>query len=454
MRAFFIMWIGQFISMIGSELSFFGLGVWIFEQTGKATPFALIALTGNLPRLLLSPIAGVVADRYNRRLIMIITDTMSAITTLAAVFLLATNSLQIWHVYVIALISSIGGAFQEPAHQASITMLVPKKQLGRASGMMEMAGAVSRLIAPLFAGILYVTVKLHGIFLFDFVTFFFAIGALMLIRIPQPKMEQTEAAQGGFKATLSQAAYGWKYIVARGGLISMLIYFALVNFLLNLAAVLSSPLILSFASAGEYGAIQSVIGLGMLVGSIVMSAWGGPKRKMYGVYGFIALMGVGLAIIGFRPSIFVIGAGYFVFMFALPFASGSSRAIWQSKVAPEVQGRVFATRSMISTCMMPIAFLLAGPLADQIATPLMSEGGALASTFIGQLIGVGVGRGVGLIFVTSGIVLLVVTAAFFAYAPLRRVEFELPDALPDAPAASPTEADTPAIDAGAQPAAA
>jgi MFS family permease len=405
-------------------------------------------LTNSLPRLLIGPFAGVLVDRWNRRLIMIAADTISALMTLGAAVLLFTNQLAIWHVYVIALVSSICGAFQEPAYLASITMLVPKKEFGRASGMMQASEAFSRLLAPMLAGVLYLAIRLSGIFAIDFISFFFAIGALMLVRIPQPEVQKPDANE---KVSLwADAMVGWRYLAARAGLIGMLIYFALVNFLLNLSAVLTAPLTLSFAQASSLGLVQSAAGLGMLVGSIVMSAWGGPKRKMNGVYGFIGMMGAAMIIIGLKPSVPLIALGYFIFLFALPFGSGSSRAIWQVKVEPQVQGRVFATRSVLSTSMMPLAFLLAGPLADQVFGPLMSEGGELASSFAGQVLGIGAGRGIGLIFVVSGITLLIVTAVACAYPRMRLLEDELPDVVPDE-IEEQAEADTPLE---AQPAAA
>jgi MFS transporter, DHA3 family, macrolide efflux protein len=429
MRTFFIIWLGQLVSLIGSELSAFGLGVWIFEKTHQATPFALVALTTALPRLFISPFAGVLVDRWNRRWIMMIADTISALMTLSAAFLLFSNQLAIWHVYVIVLVSSICSAFQEPAYMASITMLVPKKDFGRANGMMQASEAFGRLVAPMLAGVLYVAVKLSGIFVVDFVSFFFAVGALMLVRIPQPEIQKADTDEKSSMWT--DVLVGWRYLTARAGLVGMLIYFALVNFLLNLSAVLGSPLILNFAKADAYGLVQSVAGLGMLVGSIAMSTWGGPKRKMYGVYSFIGLMGAAMIVIGLKPSVPVIAVGYFIFLFALPMGSGSSRAIWQAKVEPKVQGRVFATRSMISTSMVPLAFLIAGPLADKVFGPLMIEGGALADTVAGQMLGVGAGRGVGLIFVIAGAMLLVVTAVAYAYPRMRLVEDELPDVVPD-----------------------
>jgi MFS family permease len=220
-------------------------------------------------------------------------------------------------------------------------------------------------------------------------------------------------------------------------LISMLIYFALVNFFANLSAVLSAPLILSFASADSLGIVQTVGGFAMLAGSLIMGMWGGPRRRILGVYGFIALMGVGLMVTGLQPSIPLIAAGFFIMLFAMPIAAGSSQALWQSKVDPAVQGRVFATRSMISRSIMPLAFLLAGPLADRIFEPLMATQNALTNSPVGSILGRGAGRGVGLMFTLSGMFLLLATAAAYAYPRLRLVEDELPDVIPDAPENAP-----------------
>jgi len=173
-----------------------------------------------------------------------------------------------------------------------------------------------------------------------------------------------------------------------------------------------------------------VASAGMLVGSLVMSTWGGPKRKMNGVYGFIALFSLGYLIIGMRESAITIGLGMFVLLFSLPLAAGSSQVIWMSKVEPELQGRVFAIRGMLASAITPLAYLIAGPLADSVFGPLMSDGGALSGT-VGGMIGVGQERGIGLIFILSGILMLLVTAAAYAYPRLRLIEDKLPDVIPD-----------------------
>jgi MFS transporter, DHA3 family, macrolide efflux protein len=429
MRTFMTIWLGQVISILGSGLTGFALGVWLYDQTGRATPFALTVLFASLPRILLAPLAGSLADRWNRRLLMILSDTGAAAVTLTAVVLLSAGQLQIWHVYLISLCSSAFAAFQEPAYTASIAMLVPKKDLGRANGLVQAAQAVEMLVAPLLAGALFQVIGMRGIFFIDFASYFFAVGALLVVAIPQPVLSEEPASQQR-GVVWRDVSFGWRYLADRPGLMGLLLYFALVNFFMNLAMVLSGPLVLAFGTAVTLGAVQMASGVGMLVGSLVMSAWGGPNRRVAGLLGFIAGAGVGIVLMGLRPSAFLIGAGLFVLLFCIPMASGLSQAIFQTKVAPEVQGRVFATRGMISRSITPIAYLLAGPLADGVFEPLMATGeGRLAGTVIGGLLGTGVGRGIGLMFVTSGLFLLMATAAAWTHARIRNVEEELPDAI-------------------------
>lgn len=430
MRTFLVIWIGQVISIIGSGLTSFALGVWIYQQTGQATPFAITVLFGTLPRILLTPLAGSLADRWNRRWLMILADTGNALVTLAVVFLVITDSLRIWNIYLVALAGSLFAAFQEPAYTASITMLVPKKDLARASGLMQVAQSLEMLIAPLLAGILFGVIGLRVIVLIDFFTYFFAVGALLIVRIPQPPLTSLVEEDGRGKIWWD-ALFGWQYLRQRGGLFNLLLYFALVNFLLNLASVLTGPLVLSFSTPAVLGAVQTATGFGMLLGSLALGVWGGPKRRIYGVLGFIGLGSVAVLAIGVRANPFWIAAGFFMFLFSVPIASGLSQAVFQTKVAPDVQGRVFAIRSLISRSIMPLAFLLAGPLADRVFEPLMRPGGMLAEGLPGILIGAGAGRGIGFMFVISGILLMVATAFAFLNPRIRNLESELPDAIPD-----------------------
>jgi MFS family permease len=382
---------------------------------------------------------------------MILADTGNALVTLGTVFLVATGRLEVWSVYVIAPLGAFFNAFQEPAYAASITMLVPKKDLARANGLVQTARAVESMLAPLLAGVLLEAVGMRGVFALDFISYFFAIGALLLVHIPQPELSEEDRAAGQRGVVWRDVRFGWRYLVERPGLLGLLIYFALVNFLFNFSGVLSGPLVLSFSTPAALGMIQMASGVGMLLGSVVMSTWGGPKRRIVGVVGFIALAAVGGLMMGLRPSAVMIGAGLSLFLFCIPMASGSSQAIFQTKVAPEVQGRVFATRSMIAQSIMPLAHLLSGPLADGVFEPWMAEGGALAQTWVGRALGVGPGRGIGLMYVVSAVLLLGASAVAWLNPRIRRVESELPDALEDSSEVSAPVSEVGSVDRAPEP---
>jgi MFS transporter, DHA3 family, macrolide efflux protein len=428
MKTFLIIWIGQLSSMLGSGLIGFALAVWIFEQTGQATPFALTGLFAVLPRVLLSPFAGALTDRWNRKKIMLVSDSLSGVVTLVTAILLLTGQMEVWTVYLISFFGSVFASFQGPAYTASIVMLVPKDQLTRANSMVQMGQAIGDILTPLLAGILFTTVGMQGIIIIDVVTYFLAITTLIIVHIPQPERQTGE--QEGKLSVVDDVVFGWRYLAERRGLMGLLFFFAMVNFTANISGAMIGPLVLSFGSPTSLGAAQTVMGMGMLAGSVLMSIWGGPKKRMiHAVIGFIALASTGYWIAGMQPSVGYVSAGLFVLMFFIPFASGPSSAIFSAKVAPEVQGRVFATRNMISLSMMPLAFVLSGFLADQVFNPWLVEGGALAATFIGRWIGVGPGRGIGLMLICSGLLLMAACVMAFANPHIRNIETQIPDAV-------------------------
>jgi hypothetical protein len=434
MKTFLVIWFGQLISIIGSGLTGFALSVWMFEQTGQATPIALNALFFNLPRVILSPIAGSVADRYNRRVVMILADTGAALSTLAIAIILFSGNLQVWHIYLTTALSSAFSAFQEPAYRASITMLVPKKDLARAGGIQQIGFAIQSILTPLIASLLYLAIGLQGVILIDFVTFFIAIGALILVRIPQPKPTTEVEEPGEGKSMWRDAVFGWKYIRRRPGLFGLLWYYAAVNFFLSLSGVLVIPLVLSYGTAADMGVIQMAGGAAMLIGGLVIGIWGGPKRRLiWGVIAAIALSGIGYFMIGLRSSTWLIGSAQFVILFFIPISAALSQAVWQKKIAPDIQGRVFAIRAMIAYMIIPLANLVAGPLADNLFEPLLQEGGALSSTFVAGVVGVGAGRGIAMIFIVSAFSLWISSGYAFTNPRIRNLEEEIPDAIPDEP---------------------
>lgn len=429
MRTFVVVWFGQLVSTIGSGLTSFALGVWVYQVTGSTTLFAMNMLAYAIPNLVVSPFAGALVDRWDRRKVMIMSDTGAGLVTLAVTVLLLTGNLEVWHIFLATAVSATFTTFQWPAYSATTTLLVPKAQLGRAGGMVQIGEAVSQLIAPAAAGALFVTTGLQGVVLIDFVTYLVAVATLALVRFPQPV--STEEGEQGKGSLLSEAVYGWRYIVARSGLFGLLLIFAAFNFLNSLTNPLIAPLVLDMSSPDILGYLASIVGIGMLVGTLVMSAWGGPKRRIHGVLFFLFLAGLFTVGFGISSSLTVMAISGFFLMLVLPVINGSSQAIWQSKVAPDVQGRVFAVRRMIAWSIMPIAYVLAGPLNDKVFKPLLVEGGTLADTFIGQVLGTGPSRGTGLLFVVIGFLSALVALSGYLNPHVRNVEDELPDAMPE-----------------------
>ena len=421
MRNFLVIWFGQLISLIGSQLTNFALGVWVYQNTNLVTEFALISFLGILPGLIISPLAGTLVDRWNRRWLMILSDSVAALSTLSIALLLFVGKLQIWCIYFAATINSISNAFQWPAYNAAITLLVPKKHLSRASGMTQLSEALARLLSPLFAGFLIIIIQIQGVILLDLVTFLFALVTLLIIKFPKPKT--TLAGKLGKGSLIQESIYGWSYIKARPRLMGLLILFTINNFAGSTAEVLFTPLLLSFTSANVLGIVLSIAGSGMLFGSIFIGIWGGPKRHIHGVVFFKLLFGLSIFLVGVRSSILLIIIGSFGTFFSTPIFQSCSNAIWQTKVPPDVQGRVLSIRRMVAWSSRPLAYLLAGPLADKVFEPLMKTDGPLGRS-IGQITGTGEGRGIGLIFILMGLLVTSTTIVAYKYTPLRLVEDE------------------------------
>ncbi|MBW4635042.1 MAG: MFS transporter [Iphinoe sp. HA4291-MV1] len=427
-QVFILIWFGQLISLIGSGLTSFALGIWVYQRTGSVTQFTLISLFTTLPHILISPLAGALVDRWNRRWAMLLSDSGAGISTLVIALLLLAGRLEVWHIYLVIATSSAFKAFQWPAYAAATTQLVPKKHLGRASGMVQAAEAAAELLSPVLAGGLVVTIQLQGVIFIDVATFVFSLVTLLFVRFPEAKI--TLEGKEGTGSLWREAIYGWIYITAQPGLFGLLIFFAGSNFLTGVVSVLVTPLVLAFTSVAMLGTLLSFAGSGMLVGSLVMSIWGGVKRPIYAVLSFSLLGGLCILLAGLRPSVPVFFFTGFLYFFTVPIINGSSQVIWQTKVAPDVQGRVFAVRRMIVWSSLPLAYLVAGPLADHFFEPLLAIDGPLAGS-IGRLLGVGPGHGIALLFVVMGVLTVLATVAGYMYPPLRLVEDELPDALAD-----------------------
>lgn len=422
MRKFIVIWIGQLISTVGSGLTGFALSIWIFRETGEAAPFVYTALFSSLPIVIFSLFAGALVDRLNRRWVMIFADAGAALSTFIIFLLYASGRLEVWHIYVSSFFAALFSTFQIPAFNASITMLVPKEQLTRANGMVQTGFSVEGLLAPVLAGLLVGIIGVDGMILIDFVTFFAAIGTLLAVQIPQPEVTEEKKAQ----TILRDIQIGWEFLSQRRGLVALAGYIGFVNLFATSVMALITPLILSFSNARILGIAQMISSLGLLLGGIWISTWGGTKRKMTGIYLAVLVSGLGLMFGGLRSIFWWIAIGMFIFLFPIPTTNSQLRSIIQVKVPADLQGRVFSVVFLIARLGPPLGFLISAPLADRIFEPGMVADGILAS-FFGPLFGTGPGRGIGLMISTAGVGIWLTTAFMVAYPRLRLVEDELPD---------------------------
>ncbi len=424
MRTYITIWLGQVASLLGSSLSGFALGVYVYTLTGSTTDFALISLFAVLPRVLVAPVAGVIVDRYDRRKVMIAGDAVAGLSTAVLALLYLTGSLQLWHIYLGAFITATGSAFQSPAYIAATTLLVPKQYYSRVSGLAYLGNAVADMLGPALAGILVGVIGLGGVMLIDFSTCIIAVSTLLLVRfpaLPQQEMTEKKPAESIWKSIRA----GLDYLSARRGLLALVIYFSSLNFASSFTYILITPMVLSFSNEGSLGMIISGLGVGLLIGSLLMSTWGGPKRHVKSIFGFGILYAITTIFTGFQNIPLILGASIAVGV-GSPIVNGAARTLLQTKVEPQMQGRVFSILTMLSMSSMPLAYILAGPLADNVFNPLLMPKGALADS-VGQIIGVGAGRGIGFFIILLGVMSLVGTGIAYLYRPLRTIQESIPD---------------------------
>ncbi len=428
MLGFTVVWVGQIISLLGTSMTGFAVTIWAYQKTNAATSLALLGFFFVAPMLIASPFAGAIVDRSNRKMMMMISDIASGIATIIILILYSTGHLEIWHLFITSAFQGVFQSFQWPAYSAAITTMIPKEQYGRANGMLSLADTASNIFAPILAGALLGFIGLAGILVIDIITFVIAISALLIVAIPQPKIsEEGRQAQGNI---FKEAVFGFGYILKRPPLLALQLVFLTGNFFIGIPGAIQAAMILANSASNEkiLAVVNSAGAIGGVVGGLVMSAWGGPKKRVYGVlFGwFIAsLLGDVLFGLGRVTPIWVIAA--FSGMFFIPIINGSNQAIWQAKVPPDLQGKVFSIRRLIAWFVSPLAMLIAGPLSDKVLEPAMQNPQSTLATATGWFMGVGPGRGMALLFVIGGCIAALVGLCGFMFRVLRDADTLLPD---------------------------
>ncbi len=409
MRNFTIVWFGELVSIIGSSISEFALSIWVYKLTGSVLQFSAMLLAMTVPRLLVSLFAGVIVDRWNRRTVMILSDCAQAVLSACVLGLVILNLLQPWHLFIIVALTAVAASFQQPAYQALVTQLVSREQLGQANGLLNFGGGLAQLVGPLLGGIVLGWVGLAAVVLIDLATFCVALVMLALVRVPNVRPVESSPAAPASTSFVQELRAGWRFIHERPALLSLMLYIAVTVFLTSFPTVLMPPLVLAFSNEQMLGLILTFGGVGLLLGGLLMSAWGGPKRRIYGVLVFDVLTAAAMIFAGFQTSVIGLAVAAFLFFVGMPISRGSAQSLWQSVVPEQLQGRVFTSRDFIAIAASPIALLTAGPLADGVFEPWMRATGAEP------------GRGIGLMFVGLGVLFLLANGVAWLSPKLREL---------------------------------
>jgi DHA3 family macrolide efflux protein-like MFS transporter len=428
MFGFTVVWFGQIISLLGTSMTGFAMTIWAYEETNSATALALVGFFFVAPMLIASPFAGALVDRSNRKMMMMVSDIASGIASFIILILYTSGHLQIWHLYITSAFQGVFQSFQWPAYSAAISTMIPKKHYGRANGMLSLADTASNIFAPILAGSLLGIIGVPGILMIDLSTFIFAIGALVAVHIPQPRItEEGRQAQGSI---FKEAVFGFRYILSRRSLLVLQLVFLAGNFFIGVPMAVEAAMVLANTGSNEkaLALVNSAGAVGGVIGGLAMSAWGGPKKRVHGVLmGWIVGSLTGGVLMGLGRGIPVWAVASFMGMFFIPIINGSNQAIWQAKVPPDLQGKVFSIRRLIAWFVSPLAMLVAGPMADKVLEPAMRNAQSLLASSFGWLVGTGPGRGMALLFIVGGGSAALVGIGGYAIRILREVDTLLPD---------------------------
>lgn len=418
----------QLASTVGSTTSGFALALWLYGATGSVTWLGAVFVATTLPGTLLGPWAGTVVDRHPRRLTMLVADAVAAMATVGLLVAVALGATAPLLVVLATLVLSSASAFQEPAYGAAVAGLAPPEQLDRVNGVVQLGPAVGTVAGPALAAGLLALGGLPLVLLVDLATFLIATATLALLRFDGDTGAGTDAPRG--RAALRE---GWRVLAGSPGLRVLAGTSAGLNLLFGFVNVLLIPLVVGFADEAGAGLVLSLVGAGMVVGSLGRAAIPTTGRASRVIAGSVAAIGLGVLVVAARPSLPVVAVGALLFALPVPVVSATARSVLQRAVPRHLLGRVLSLQRALVTAALPIAYLSAGPLTDGVFGPAMGPGGALAPS-LGTVVGTGPGRGAAALFVLCGVGIVLLAVRLGTHRELRRLA-DGPSDAPDAPSA-------------------
>jgi MFS family permease len=426
LRIFYVLTVTQVLSLVGSRMTGIAVGIRIFGDTGAAAPVLLTSFFSALPMMVGGGFAGTLVDRWERRIVLIVSDVGQALGTALLLLSFVSGRFQLWHLYTLALLQGLLAMFQQPAMEASVTMLVPEGHRDRANTIRQMSGPAAGVLAPVVTGLVYAAVGVNGVIAVDLLTCVVAVTAACLVRIPRPRLTAEGRAATG--SIWREMLAGGRFVWQRRILFYLMLYAALINFLLAGPISLTTPYVLTLTGSEEkLGILLAIMNAGMLVGGIGMGIWGGTRPRIHGIMLGLLFRASWLAIYGVVRQPVALGLALFFVFSTNALVDASFMSILQLKVPADMQGRVFALLFQMMYVANPLSLLLTGLLVDRVLTPAVGTPGWAIVT---PLVGSGSGSGMGLVLLFAGTLMFAATLAVYAWPRTRRVERELPDYVP------------------------
>lgn len=418
-KKFLVIWIGELISNIGSGMTAFGLGVYVWQLTHSAVDVSMVEMAALLPMILLCPVAGVLADRFDRRLLMILGDIVSAFGLIVMLVLMNTGNIQVWQICLCVGFGSAFVALLDPAYKATITDLLTEDGYAKASGMMSIANSSKFLISPIIGGLILAAFNMQMILTIDILTFVVTVAAIFSVRKSLAVKSQVKKEMDFLK----DLKEGWQIILESKGVMLLIVLVSLLMFYMGFIQVLSKPMVLSFTSEKTTGILQTIVACGMMVSSIMIGS--GILKKNFVNVMVISFIASGITMAGFgaTTSIPVIIISGFLFFASLPYATTSIDVLIRKSIENEKQGRAWGLISLVSQLGYVVAYVLAGVLADYVFNPALIEGGVLADT-VGKVIGTGETRGIGFLIILAGLGLIITALIVSKSKSIREMEGE------------------------------
>lgn len=417
MKKFITIWCGELISCIGSGMTAFAISIYMYQLTSSVALVSLASLLAYLPTILLNPLGGILADRYDRRLMMILGDSLSAIGLLIILLSIQTGHEGAAPVLIGITISSVFGALLEPAYKATVTDLLSEEEYAKASGLVQMAGNAKYLISPAIAGMILAVSDLRLILILDIATFFVTVIAVASVR---KSIKEVKPLKKEFHI-LKEFSEGWNSITREKGVMSLVVLMAFMCFFIAFIQTLITPMALAFADSKTIGMIESISAIGMVIGCIVI----GVSKIDHGYSGILKIglvvAGIFMALVGTTTNLWLMLVYCVLFFMALPFVNTCADVLIRMRIPNEVQGRAWGMISVLTQIGYVVAYAICGVLADYVFNPMLMDDGILADS-VGKIIGTGEGRGIGFMLVLTGIMMVIFAFLFGGRKSIRELE--------------------------------